>query len=299
MSRFSALSTRQPSGESGAVDQIQGMADWRSTSKPKLNIAEKLGSLGLASNNDIGSNDIRKPSQESEIPEGKVWTTTASIVSLSKRPQPRRRWKAGVVFSGVLHEPDCDKKTTRKIDMNRSETIHGPVYSKHRKFVVIACFEYHFLALPIYTHSGTGLSKKTNREEFISVRDADAGPNIKPAESSYNVLISQRTEALRNDPGSSKWNIMSNETSVWLTHPVCHKYRSTCSIIGALQEKSTRYLLKVYIDLMTIKIKGPFAPGFSVASKPICGPSMTHSHAANARQMSYANAFSNSRMMGK
>jgi hypothetical protein len=165
----------------------------------------------------------------------------------------QKSYKVGVIFSAPLHE--AASKNTVLTDFHVGESNCGPVYTKVRKFVVVACFASHIWALPIYTHNGNGLSKNFNRDEFVSIRDVDEDPaRVRPAESKYRLLFSVRTEELRNSNYKAHWNMMSNYAALHLARPICHKYETRCTFMGKLKKESLDYLLKNFKDLLISKI---------------------------------------------
>jgi hypothetical protein len=50
-----------------------------------------------------------------------------------------------------------------------SKTNLGWVSSKFRKCIVVQRFAKHVVALPVYTHDGSGLRYMTNKEQHISI----------------------------------------------------------------------------------------------------------------------------------
>lgn len=120
----------------------------------------------------------------------------------------------------------------------------GIVHSKYRKFVVIARFATHVLALPIYTHGGRGLASKSHKNEFVSIRDADSRMQVARAESIHNTVWHERYPEFMN--GFSNWFAMTNHTSVHLTAPYSHPMSLKCTISGRFYEDSTTYLQELY-----------------------------------------------------
>ena len=92
-------------------------------------------------------------------------------------------YKPGMMFSAPLHTEDWHANAQPNYNTTVSKAF-GPVYTKFRMMVVIAKYESHYTALPIYTHGGRGIDKKDAKWEFVSIRDPrqkrsfpDPGPN--------------------------------------------------------------------------------------------------------------------------
>ncbi|KAL8848011.1 MAG: hypothetical protein Q9221_006973 [Calogaya cf. arnoldii] len=84
-------------------------------------------------------------------------------------------FKPGMIIRALLHEQDFEASSSRSnitvADKYRSETRYGPIYTKSRKMIVLGLFEDHYTAIPVFTHNGNGLDRKTKPEEYISIHD--------------------------------------------------------------------------------------------------------------------------------
>jgi hypothetical protein len=78
----------------------------------------------------------------------------------------------GTIFSAVFHEQDFNQSG---VIQNNFQTVTalGTIYSKLRKYVVVAAFDDHCIAVPIGTSEGRGLQNKTLKEQYISIREYD------------------------------------------------------------------------------------------------------------------------------
>ncbi|KAL8828028.1 MAG: hypothetical protein Q9170_006779 [Blastenia crenularia] len=87
----------------------------------------------------------------------------------------KSEYRAGQVIRGIVHEQDYMATSTganlTNTDRTRTDSRYGPICTKYRKMIVLALFEDHYQAIPLFTHNGNGLTNKTRPEEFVSVRD--------------------------------------------------------------------------------------------------------------------------------
>jgi hypothetical protein len=75
--------------------------------------------------------------------------------------------QAGVVISFPHHVHDYWNAPDSS---GRSITKPGFYYfTKPRKFLIVKCYERHCITIPIYTHSGYGLTHQTNPDEYVDV----------------------------------------------------------------------------------------------------------------------------------
>jgi Family of unknown function (DUF6590) len=76
----------------------------------------------------------------------------------------------GTIFGKAHHEP-YSKHRRFGSTPNLTPTKFGDVHSKYRKFVVISRHKSNVVALPVYTYQGTGLSRKHNKDEYVTIRE--------------------------------------------------------------------------------------------------------------------------------
>ncbi|TLD28440.1 hypothetical protein PspLS_03682 [Pyricularia sp. CBS 133598] len=154
----------------------------------------------------------------------------------------------GTVFSTAHHTaaggPDDPEHMT-------TTRYYGRVYSKYRKFIVVECNEVSFVALPIYTCNGTGLSKKSSREipEYIDVMDRRVeipGPANGVNGRLFCVADGEDENApvLRNNKDHSRVGAKGN-ACVRLTEPCSFRYSIWSQIEAQLTADSVRLLREV------------------------------------------------------
>ncbi|KAL2063102.1 hypothetical protein VTL71DRAFT_6174 [Oculimacula yallundae] len=172
-----------------------------------------------------------------------------SIGAMNQRPtdafHPRVAFQPGVVFSAVTHEHHFTQDRVDYNNANQTETNFGVANSKFRKFVILACFEQHVIALPILTHGGRGLSSKRHKHEYISVRERSLEGSAAPAESSHGILWA---ELYPNFQFASPWHKMSDGCCLHITKPYSHNMSHKCTISGKLENSSMNRLQKLFRD---------------------------------------------------
>ncbi|TLS24341.1 hypothetical protein PpBr36_08530 [Pyricularia pennisetigena] len=169
---------------------------------------------------------------------------------LGDRKYRRSAFSFGTVFTTAHHtaagKPDDPAYTTA--------TLHcGRVYSKHRKFIVVECNEASFVALPIYTCNGAGLSKKSSREipEYMDVMDRRVGiPG--PANGVYGRLFcvadgeSEDAPVLLRDDQIHHGRVgAKGNACVHLTEPFSFRYGVRSRIEAQLTDDSAHLLRQV------------------------------------------------------
>lgn len=77
----------------------------------------------------------------------------------------------GLIFRAPFFEQSYDTKIDPKYLIEDGQ--FGPVCRKVRKFIVVACYEESYVAVPLYTFSNNGLNKKIDeaKDSYVSVRD--------------------------------------------------------------------------------------------------------------------------------
>lgn len=126
-----------------------------------------------------------------------------------------------------------------------SASHYGYIHTKLRKFVVVALFAQHYVAVPMYTHNGEGLEKKPDRSEFVSVRDARSGvvggAVLAEGLSDHRVLVAEmRPEAMR----------LYEKTTVHFAYAVSRGYALKVTYLGELERGSRQKLLGLYREYM-------------------------------------------------
>ncbi|KAI9759983.1 MAG: hypothetical protein M1835_000262 [Candelina submexicana] len=146
----------------------------------------------------------------------------------------KKYYRPGMIFLTTQHEPmiedmPLDSRYT-------TESQHGSICSKMRPMIVVALFERHCIAVPLFTHNGKGIEGK-NAKEYVSVRDNRLNGSFK-ALSEYKPLLTERM-----NEGSSTINPLS---VAQLTYPVCVRYGFRIIHQGHLTDDSLLDLIMLY-----------------------------------------------------
>ena len=88
-----------------------------------------------------------------------------------KRPLKKENLAVGMIIRAPFNEENA-RKDRRAKDRCRHTTrwSSGYIHTKVRPFIVVALLNSHYLAVPLYTHNGTGIGKK-DPNEYIYVHD--------------------------------------------------------------------------------------------------------------------------------
>ncbi len=157
----------------------------------------------------------------------------------------KSQFKPGMIIRGMLHEQDYKATSTGSnitiIDKDaryRSETKFGAVFTKYRKMIVLALFEDHYLAIPLFTHNGNGLAYKANPDEFVSIHD-HRRPGASVKQSNHAPL---RTEVLNE--GIQFFDVKS---TAHVTYALSRRYDLPIVFEGFLSKPSTNRLVDLFM----------------------------------------------------
>ncbi|KAM0803609.1 hypothetical protein BDR22DRAFT_41079 [Usnea florida] len=170
------------------------------------------------------------------------------------RDQQKRRLKkedlaVGMIIRAPFHEEDVSEGGRSKENCRYiSSWEFGHIHTKVRPFIVVALLNNHYLAVPLYTHNGTGIGKK-DPNEYIYVHDkvrAEPGvscpqhPNKKGWEALSAVIDRDDTNVPAYEPTSC----------AHFASLVPHRYGLPVSLEGKLEWSSMIRLL----DLCSSKV---------------------------------------------
>lgn len=162
--------------------------------------------------------------------------------TLNRKKYPRSFYRPGIIIRAALHEEElmgANSVLTAKKVTSKSVTPsqHGNIFSTARKMIVVATFERHYIAIPLYTHNGQGLLNK-KPDEYVSVRDHRDGSTEFKALSRHGKLT---TEYLHQGivPYEEK-------TTAHITYHLSRKYDYPVIYEGYLRDSSVKHLLKLY-----------------------------------------------------
>ena len=158
---------------------------------------------------------------------------------------PKEKYHPGMLIRAAMHEPDLNQggaassniTTTTVADAYRTDSKFGPIHTKVRKAIIIALYQDHYLAVPLFTHNGNGLLHKVKPEEFISVRDHRHHGNFK-TQSKHGVLATEHLNA-----GVKP---LHEKSTAHITYPISRKYDLPVVHEGHLATEATHHLVKLF-----------------------------------------------------
>ena len=91
----------------------------------------------------------------------------------------KEMFRRGMIIRAAHHEQHFTARTSASVgasdvtarDNYRNDSKFGTIYTKYRHMIVVALYDEHYVAVPLYTHNGKGLEHKLKADEFVSVRD--------------------------------------------------------------------------------------------------------------------------------
>lgn len=144
---------------------------------------------------------------------------------------------------GDSHQSDASNQS--KVDRYTSQWSFGHIHTKVRIFIVIALLDRHYLAVPLYTHNGTGIGTK-NPSEYVYVRDKmRAKGGVLPAPPPHP--NGKGWEALSAVISREDGNVPAYEPAscVHFAHLVSRRYGLNVSLEGKLEYASISRLMKL------------------------------------------------------
>lgn len=166
-----------------------------------------------------------------------------------RREMLRGEYSLGTIIRAPLHEEDFDGGTGASFppDMRKSmmakaiseSPLGGAIHTKYRKFIVVALFDDHYMAVPIYSYNGDGIVRK-HADEYISVQDHRT--ELVTPQSRHGVLYTAELEE-----HVDHYKPMS---AAHFAFAVPRKYRLPVVYEGNLAAESTKHLLGLFGTFM-------------------------------------------------
>lgn len=135
-----------------------------------------------------------------------------------------------------MSTPRTEHKKGRHITFSN---WNDPIYTEVRFMIVIALFYDHYLAIPLYTHGGTGLAHKENKWEYASIQD------YREPRSHQEAGVLLHTEYLKPD-----CKHLLPQSVAHIAYPVSRKYNLPVAPQGRLQEDSIITLVELFSKYM-------------------------------------------------
>ena len=153
----------------------------------------------------------------------------------------KAQYKVGMIFRAAFHEPHRrngdaragnttdlstiqDPKLASKIQQTTSTAL-GNVHSKVRPMIVVGLYETHYVALPLYTHGGSGLHQVKNPLEYVSIRDHRSHEFFNKL-SEWNPVVTGRMD--------EDTQLMQLKSTIHLTYPISRYYDMEGTRMGFL-----------------------------------------------------------------
>jgi nitrite reductase/ring-hydroxylating ferredoxin subunit len=166
-----------------------------------------------------------------------------------RRQMLRGEYSLGTIIRAPLHEEDLDGGTGASFPVDLRESmmartisqspLGGAIHTKCRKFIVVALFDDHYMAVPVYSYNGNGLARK-HADEYVSVQDHRI--EFTTPQTRHGVLYTSELEA-HVDP----YEPMS---AAHFAFAVPRKYRLPVVYEGKLKAESTKHLLGLFSTFM-------------------------------------------------
>ena len=133
----------------------------------------------------------------------------------------KENFKIGMIIRAPLHEEDYSRgrgvadTDATVADKFRTDSKFGAIFTKYRHMIVIALYQDHYVAVPLYTHNGKGLEHKVKADEFVSVQDHRVPGEFKKLSIHQPIVTETMNAGVRYiDPKST----------AHYTYPVSRKY---------------------------------------------------------------------------
>ena len=157
----------------------------------------------------------------------------------------------GTIIRASLHEEDF-RRTPRTWLQSRLSNIgsttsksvshsdhFGAIYSENRPMIIVATYSQHYVAIPLFTYSGNGLTHKENPGEYASIEDHRAPSSLRQAPYSLST-------------GHLKSGVpfFSPKCNAHLAYPVSRLYKLPVRHLGRLGSEDTKLLIILFNKLM-------------------------------------------------
>lgn len=153
---------------------------------------------------------------------------------------PKDAYRPGMIIRAIIHEPNLDQayhsSSITADDRTVTDTLYGRISSKVRHLIVIATYQNHYTAIPLYTHNGHGLDRKSKPNEYVSLQDHRRTGPFKQLSVHYPLV----TETLHPDIA-----LFDPVTTAHIPYIISRGYILPVVHEGSLEAESTRNLLKL------------------------------------------------------
>ena len=234
-------------------DEIAEPGEW--IKKRETLASSNNPSTHAAACGEDASTHYKTPRMRSLSPEPNT-QAESPLIQVEKNPRSRLSkddFKLGMMIEAPLMEEDFMYGASLTSTPNNSQSEfsitpshYGYIHTKLRKFVVVALFAQHYLAIPMYTHNGDGLGKKRNPNEFVSVMDPRhqsrnrSNADLQPLSDHASLVADMRSDT----------QILYPKTTLHLAYAMGRNYQLRVNHLGELQGESTKRLLGLFREYM-------------------------------------------------
>ncbi|KAL5344370.1 hypothetical protein ACLOAV_010630 [Pseudogymnoascus australis] len=123
----------------------------------------------------------------------------------------------------------------------------GYVHTKYRKFVIVARFTRHFLALPIYSHRFSSIGVWGDNAAYAEILDSTMKGAILPRPrplcrgNADNIWLWSKAYSAILD---RKWARMDDSSVAWMARPVAFENTIRAKVVSKLEKESEEQLLR-------------------------------------------------------
>ena len=166
-----------------------------------------------------------------------------------RREMLRGEYSLGTIIRAPLHEEDLDGGTGASFPADMRESMMakaisespfgGAIHTKCRKLIVVALFDDHYIAVPVYSYNGNGIVRK-HADEYVSVQDHRT--ELITPQSRHVVLYTAELEE-----HVDHYEPMS---AAHFAFAVPRKYRLPVVYEGKLEAESTKHWLGLFSTFM-------------------------------------------------
>ena len=257
--------------------------DWRTPQKP----TQPSGHFTVPRQ---ARNSTSGYSRASHYRENGVKDSPRSSYRNSQNPNTRKLYgkdffQPGMIIRADLHEEDF--KASRP-SMASAKTITAPngavevskgynqppnIHTKERKMIIVACYERHYICIPLYSHEGYGLKNKnvSTCPAFRPIPFPLLSPPFNPKSSNQRkrttnhslqeseyISVSDHRSTLKDFKPLSKHGALATEylhegiepyhpmTAAHITYPVSRNYELAVVHEGHLKKEDLRQLIKLF-----------------------------------------------------
>ena len=176
---------------------------------------------------------------------GSVINVPPDLKSIRFQKLSKDLFKPGMIIRALCHEQDFHVTTDRSVmtvaDKHTTDSKFGPIHSKYRKMIILALYETHYLAIPLYTHNGNGVTHKTKPDEYISVRDHRSQECFVKQTKHVELVTEEINGGIHSyDPKSL----------AHITYPLARKYSLPVVVEGSVRNESVKRLWTLFMEFV-------------------------------------------------